>query len=236
MVSLSQMGSRKGSILITTGSLPKTVAFITVCLLLLASAQAQTVTGLFGTGVTASGGLASYRSPDLHYTLIYSVDPTVSVPRQAFVSDGSHYPFIAGGWAPNGPTSGWVSPIPDQDLGNSIGSYTYETTFNISSGDPHNVQISGLWAVDDFLTDVRINGHPTGVSNSLGHWELHPFSFPSQYFIAGINTLDFLVVNGDNGNGNTPTGLRVEFTSVPEPSSFSVLALAILCLTLRRAS
>jgi hypothetical protein len=188
-------------------------------------ARAGFVTDLYNTGVDNSGSLASNRASDLHYTLISSADKSLIAPQAAFVADTTRFPFVTDGWLPSGPLSKWIAPVPDQSIGNSIGDYVYRTTFHITGGDPTNVLITGNWTSDNYGKDILINGHSTGISyRAPGDYTFKAFQsfvLPSNYLVDGTNTIDFVINNSDNGNGNTPTGLRVEMvattTAVPEP-------------------
>lgn len=204
------------------------------------TAHAGYVTGLYNTGTDINGNLANDGTSDPHYMLISSADSSVSVPRPAFVSESTKFPFVTDGWLPDGPLSKWIGPVPDQSLGNSIGDYVYQTMFEIVGGDPTSVRITGNWTADNYGKDIVINGHSTGLSyRAPGDYTFKAFQsfvLPSEYFVDGTNTLDFVVTNSDNGNGNTPTGFRVEFTAtptaVPEPSSWLLMVCGLVVLGL----
>ncbi len=214
------------------------IAPLVISFVLVGSVRAEVISGLYNTGVTSSGILARDSSPDPHYTL---VNPTAT----AFVADSLAYPFVPNGWLPDGPLSKWIDPLPNQSIGNPPGYYTYETTFQLAGGDPTGVVISGQWSIDNIGANILINGHSTGIyydepgDYSFNAWS--NFILPSTFFVDGINTLEFITYNTDNGNGNTPTGLRVEMsvqlptqppptTPVPESSSFYLFTIGILSL------
>jgi hypothetical protein len=76
--------------------------------------------------------------------------------------------------------------------------------------------------------DVLINGLSTGNAVPVpGYESFHDFSI-SGGFVPGVNTLDFLVLNGAG-----PTGLRVEMigTAVPEPGGLMLFGVAAGGLT-----
>ncbi|MBI2925809.1 MAG: immunoglobulin domain-containing protein, partial [Verrucomicrobia bacterium] len=130
---------------------------------------------------------------------------------------------ISGGpWLPNGPTSKWIAPQPDQTCcgqkvgegtgagGNEPGDYVYRISFDLTGFDLGTVKISGQWAVDSEGTDIKINGTSTG--NKIAPFppqpseSWHPFTITSG-FVDGVNTLDFVV---NRSSGKYPTGLRAE--------------------------
>ena len=78
--------------------------------------------------------------------------------------------------------------------------------------------------------DILINGQSTGYTTPNATFTFNPFSINGG-FVAGVNTLDFVVFN-EGG----PMGLRVEMsgTAVPEPASASVVAAAAGLSILRR--
>jgi len=194
------------------------------------------ITGLYNTGVNTFGSLANDKSADPHYTLISTADISIKVPTSAFVADSSKYPFVPGGWLPDGPLSKWIDPLADQSIGNPPGNYTYQTTFQIAGGNATSVVISGQWSLDNIGKDILINGHSTGTYyDAPGDYSFKAFQsfvLPSNYFIEGTNTLDFVVNNTDNGNGNTPTGLRVELsaTATPEPSTLILFGIGLAAI------
>src|SRR5207253_10283787 len=87
--------------------------------------------------------------------------------------------------------------------------YDYQTTFDLTGFDPATVRLVGNWAVDDSGTDIKINGASSGVKNTAAFSIYSPFVITSG-FKTGLNTIDFIVNNGDNGNPTNPTGLRVD--------------------------
>ncbi|MHC1762959.1 MAG: immunoglobulin domain-containing protein [Verrucomicrobiia bacterium] len=182
------------------------------------SAAAQltvAVPGVFGTGLNAQGGLLEAGETDPHFTITTSPDPDFPGPTAAVLNDA--WPVQAGVWVVHGPDSKWIAPQADQSVGNAPGDYVYRTTFDLTGHDPARIQLVGAWAVDNAGTDIRVNGTSTGIT-SAGFNSLTPFTISSG-FVAGINTLEFLVNNA--GDAANPTGLRVDLKaiSVAPPSA-----------------
>jgi hypothetical protein len=166
-----------------------------------------TVNGLYDTGVDNSGNPLPDSSVDAHYALISKPGGTAGV---AYVTE-QHWPIQSGIWLLDTTTSKWISPRADerQQL-DAPGSYTYQTTFNIT-GNPASVQITGRLAADNAVTAVILNGVTvaTNVSNTYRSWS--NFTIASG-FTSGANTLQFIVFNG--GSSSNPSGFRVEMTPV----------------------
>jgi hypothetical protein len=192
------------------------------------SAGAATIT-LFNTGVNGSGTvLGQGASPDTHYTLIPPGGTTVT---EVWTAAGG---FPVGPYLGDDTLSAWIGPNLNspQPLYGPGGIYDYRTTFDLTGLNPSTASITGLWSSDNDGLYINLNGvntenpgNPYGPPYSFTHWAA--FSISSG-FQAGVNTLDFYVMNG-NGDTDTagPTSLRVEMTgtasATPLPSTWTML-------------
>ncbi len=161
---------------------------------------------VFGTGVTSPGVLAADGSVDAHYTIISSADPSSPGPN-AYLPSSTAFPM--GPWIYNGPNSKWIAPKTDQGTGNSGGYYTYRTTFSLTGFNPATAILKGGVAADNSVT-IKLNG--ATVFTSTGFNSLAAFTINTG-FVAGTNTLDFVVYN----DGAGPTGLRVDLSGTVSP-------------------
>lgn len=177
------------------------------------TASAAPITTLYNTGVDDSGAvLPDGTVPDPHYTL-------VSVPSGSSSSVRVKTAALLGSWSPvtASSISGWIAPNNGPSVNSPVGDYVYSTTFNLSGLKPGTAQIMGAWSIDNYGFDIRLNGVSLGITllpptPNLSS-QFHPFTIDS-HFIAGINTLEFVVRNG--GQFNNPTGLRVEMTGTAD--------------------
>jgi len=187
---------------------------VAITLLLGASAFADQITGLYNTGVNASGTPTADGSLDSHYTVTGSPDGSGLGSPGVYNSSGG-YPI--GPWLGDDSVSSWISPVGlsggDGQTWGPAGNYGYETTFDVTgSSGLAGLSISGQFAADNGLTDVILNGTEISLSDTggLGSWTSFTINQPD--FTTGINTLYFIVNNADNPS---PTGLRVEFNAQP---------------------
>lgn len=106
--------------------------------------------------------------------------------------------------------SKWIAPDYTNNGCCPSGNYAYTLPFTLpGSFDPATVTISGRWAADDSASGIKLNGSLVSGVAAPGLTKWTPFTIPAgSGFVAGANTLSFLVSNTE-----LFTGLRVEFTS-----------------------
>ena len=166
---------------------------------------------LFNTGVDAAGVPLASGELDPHYTLVENPD-NVGV-TDAFIQDGGAFPIVAGPWIANSATSVWIGPRSNTSAaaGPNPTVYLYRTSLNLT-GKPTSGIITGGYASDNTGRSIKVNGATApGVPQSTNFGVLAPFSIrteslPAATVIAGVNNLDFEIVNEGAGY----TGLRVE--------------------------
>lgn len=169
------------------------------------------VPGLFNTGVDNSGVALADGMVDSHYQIIVNPD---SASPDAIVQDGNAFPIVgAGPWLANNSSGKWIGPrfntAGAAGLATGGGIYVYRIGFDLTGMDVNTVNITGGWATDNPGMEIRVNGANTGSAGSPGFSALTSFnlSIANSPFVAGPNTLEFVVRNDDPVAGYT--GLRV---------------------------
>ena len=171
--------------------------------------------GIYDTGVDNSRNALPDGSPDPHYRLMVNPDGVNDIP--AVVHDSTVFPISTGNWLANTQTSKWISPVAntaasvgeDIDAGEGGGVYLYRLVVDATGFDPATISITGGWATDNLGTNIRVNGQDTGLTNTVQFPSLTAFTIDNTNatFVAGTNTIDFLVQNATTAVG--PTGLRI---------------------------
>lgn len=193
----------------------------------LPATETVAISGLFNTGVDANGNALAGGDgvADSHYTVFSSTIPSVVTGVDAVTY--KHPSYVA-----NDATSRWISHSASGFPGS--GTTTFRTTFDLTGLDASTAQISGFNAVDN-AGSIVLNGVATGISLNGNFGTLVAFSITGG-FVAGLNTLDFVV--NDFG---PPLALRIagmtgtaQVAAVPVPAAFSMLAPALLGLGLLR--
>ncbi len=189
---------------------------------------------LFNTGVDSSGVPLAGGSNDPHWTIISGSGITSPAPA-VVVSNQS--PF--GLYAQNS-NSKWIWVNASGDAGiNSP--YTIRETFNLTGENPNTAMISGSWGVNN-TGMILLNGStPLGtgtmalLNNTNNNFEsFHSFTITGG-FVAGVNTLDFVVTDLANPGALNVNSL-VGTASVPEPSAMALMLVGwISVIAYRRA-
>jgi len=164
---------------------------------------------IFNTAVDSNGDVLPPHTVDPHYQLTNS--PKGLAP--AYVMDSTFCRGHHGPWLADNKHSKWIGPKANQLHYLKSGKFDYRMSFDLTGLDPNTAILKGKWTSDNNAT-LYLNGVATGNTTPPGGYgSFSHFSITSG-FVAGINTLDFVVRNIRGRNvPNNPTGLRVVFTT-----------------------
>src|SRR5262249_22306794 len=114
-------------------------------------------------------------------------------------------------WLPNGNSSKWIAPSPDETAApDPPGKYTYRTMVDLSGFDSGSVEINLNVAVAHQVTDIQANGVSLGLPPATGPQAFTAVKLKNG-LSGGLNLLDFGIRN--DPSAPKPSGLRVEFPS-----------------------
>ncbi|NYE60218.1 hypothetical protein FHW58_001370 [Duganella sp. 1224] len=209
----------------------KTIIAAALAVATIASAHADTISGLMNTGLGASGS----SDPNYKLTAVSNDTPVGTVP---VITNDSAWPINP--WLANSGVSKWITPTASQGQSFdswSNGTYTYTLSFDLTGYNAATASFAGRLAADNAVT-VKLNN--SVISSATGFTDWTSFGANSG-FVSGVNKLDFVVTNWQQNGGN-PTGLRVEFgasniaAAVPEPETYAMLlgGLALMGAVARR--
>lgn len=169
---------------------------------------------LYNTGVDNNKMPLADGETDPHYVLSISADPMFNGPDTKVVHSDI---FPLGTWVYNDNLSKWISPRADAGEWNAPGMYVYTLSFSLHGFKAETAEIKGFWTTDNNGADILINGKSTGYFTQYNAFQngFYPFEI-KEGFIKGINTISFVV-----NNGEAPTGLRVMIQGEAVPIEFT---------------
>lgn len=138
-------------------------------------------------------------------------DPNWSVSFQGGSASSTVVSTNGAFWKDFSTYSTWISP--PSSVSESVGNFTYSTTFSLSKYDPAHYFLKADVASDDELVGISVNGVKvplvSACTKTYQYFECTVAYEFSGSFKSGTNTLSF-VVNNIGGVGN-PSGLNVNF-------------------------
>ena len=186
-----------------------TVCKVALFLAPLSAAHAQ-ISGLFNTGVDGSRSKQVVGTTDSHYTVLENGG------AQAIVTNNGAYA--------QDPNSAYIWQTASGDQGSVT--RTFRTTFTVDAGfDPTTAFLTGKWSTDNYGVDILLNGVSSG--NVSPSYYFTAFAINAG-FVAGLNTLDFIVSDFGAPAGFNAGDLRGSanplVSTTPEPASIFLLA------------
>jgi hypothetical protein len=183
------------------------------------------------TGANLDGTLTSFGSLDDQWDVIAAPDGVVLTTATVVRPSRTHFANLESG-------ARWISASSATNVDAPWGYYTYETQFTLDLNTLAGLSISGLYAADNRLIDIRLNGNVafvgpnvSGVScSSTGCEEFAvatAFNIDDRSLFAdGLNRFQVTIENQGPTSGN-PTSFvlsgAVNATPVPAPSTFALL-------------
>jgi len=176
---------------------------------------------LFNTGVDSSGVPLAGGSDDTHWTIVSG--PGVTSPAPAVVVTNQS-PF--GSYAQD-PNSAWIW-VKASGAAGINSPYTLRMTFDLTGLNPNTAMISGSWGADNNGMILLNGSTPSGTgtlslsgTDGSNFASFHSFTITGG-FVAGVNTLDFVVTDTGNPGGLNVNSL-VGTAVVPEPSAIALM-------------
>lgn len=200
---------------------------------------AQTVTGLFNTGVDGSGSPLADNATDPHWSFVSGLVGNPAGPGTPGVVSCQN-----GAWTSPGSAAKWTATDTFGCSAMAVASFTFFQTFTLGGFDLTTVALSGNWSSDNVGFGIFLNGTQIEPTNGGAFGTLHPFSTgPSAtpLFVNGVNTLA-VQFNNSGGPGAflvrdlVLTGQAAPVGVVPEPATVTLLGagLALVAGVARR--
>lgn len=181
------------------------------------------------TGANLDGSLASFGSLDDQWNVI-SAPVGVGLNKATVVTPSRpHFANLE-------PDAKWISASTASNVDAPSGYYTYETQFIVDLDALNGISISGLYAADNRLIDIRLNGNvvfvgPNVSGISCSSTGCDEFSIPTTFliddqsmFADGVNFFQVTIENQPSTGNPTSVVLSgvVDATPVPEPSTYAM--------------
>jgi len=198
-------------------ALPLAGALLTIA----GAANAIIIPGVYNTGLGVGGTAlaAGNGQVDANYVIVSTNNPGLTVGAHALT-------YYNPAYLQDGPLSRIVNLTGDGS-GNDGDVSTFETTFSLVGFDAANATLSGQALFDNFGT-ISLNGNTIG-STITGFSTLTPFGTNANFFVAGLNHLDFTLTNTGGPQAFQVAGLTVTAAriapvgGVPEPTSWMLM-------------
>ena len=203
-------------------------------LLVSGAAHAIQIPGVYNTGLGPNG--TALPAGDGQTDANYRVTAT---DRAGIVVGSNARTYYNPAYLQDGPLSRIVNATGD-GTGTAGTSTTFTTTFSLAGFDSTNATISGQVLFDNSGT-IFLNGNQIG-GTFTGFTSLIPFGTNSNFFVSGLNSLSFVLLNAGGPEAFQVAGLTVTAErlagAVPEPTTWALLIVGfgMTGLAMRRRS
>ena len=170
--------------------------------------HADTISGLHNTGQGLAAGVADVN---------YKVTDTTGATSTPYVA-ANVYPI--GAWMANTAASQWLLLTTNSPNDQPQGFSVWTSTFDLSGFDAASASFSGRFSADDAAL-VMLNNNRIGTSAGYSSWS--NFSAQAGSFVAGVNTLEFVVFNQGGSAGLRAEFIATEVSAVPESETYAML-------------
>jgi hypothetical protein len=160
------------------------------------------ITTLKSTGLTAGSALAASGATDAFWTLTSSADGTNVGPAALVLSPLNCQNGLKPPSAATSATAQFIEPGPTGSTA-AVGSYTFTTSFDLTTVNPFDAYVEFQFAADDAVTAIRINSanavttptfvNPSGAFHTIS--TQYGASSTSNAFVQRTNTLEFVISN-----------------------------------------
>jgi hypothetical protein len=206
----------------------KSLGLGVVCSLAFTCAASANAIIIYGTGESAGLTALSVGQSDPNYDVVAAPSGSGATLGRATTTAANP------NWVQNNASGDWISPGASGVTNWAPGMYEYQTSFDLTGLNPSTAELTGSWASDNNGC-IYLNNVSTGVCTAAvgGFKTLTSFTITSG-FVAGVNYLDFVIMN--TGTSDSPAGMFLEIsgtastatvnaiTAVPEPPMFPALA------------
>ena len=210
--------SRRNLIGASTVTLPRTFLRVasSLAITLAAPHAFGTTITFYNTGEASDGSALAAGVNDPHYSLVSN--PTGSTQTAIATQRNS-------AWVAPPANSGWISPGASGNSSWASGSYTYETSIDLTGFNASSAIFTGSIAADDSVSIYLNHSSTAAYTATNGFSSLASFSING--FQRGVNVIDFVVVNQSGPSGLLVTGsvtAQPLTIAAPEPSTFVLVA------------
>lgn len=155
------------------------------------------IAGLFNTGVGADRVALAAGTLDPHYVITAAAQGTVGAQATVITNHSA--------WLANDAASSWIGVLNPGTVNVQPGAYSYRTAFSLAGYLLSSVELNTMVAADNDVTNVFLNGVPTGITFTGFAAFSAPFKLTNG-FSRATNALEYRALNEETSPN--PHGFR----------------------------